>query len=436
MPSIKDQKCYSDEWTRTNPDLILNLPTEPPENREYQDHVLVDVTPGGDLLAIWTVVPKMDYSVYFSRSKDNGKTWTKPEVIDGPGPKPGQVSQFGFPVISKTGRIYCFYNKTTGFGTSGSGIILCKYSDDDGYTWIDGEVEIHYRRTKFDHPDPSVEPACIIWQKPIRDSKGRHIVGLTRTTSEFVKRPSDASHMGGHPDRPGGRPWHRWLGECRSEFLRFDNIDEGPHPKDVKITWLPDSEDLISVPVTFEPQASEGMTFCQEPGIELLPDGRLFTEMRTTNGDIWYTVSDDDGHSWRQTEVLRYKDNGDSILNPIAPTPIYRLQDGRYLLFLQNHDGFGYDGWGPRDLNSRRPQFISVGEYREGAHQPIWFSEPLLLFDTDKVGVFPNWLIWLSMYSSLTEKDGQRTLWYTDRKLFALGKHITDEMLAPLKVPS
>ena len=78
---------------------------------------------------------------------------------------------------------------------------------------------------------------------------------------------------------------------------------------------------------------------------------------------------------------------------------------------------------------------MAVGEYREGAHQPIWFSEPLLLFDTQKVGVFPLYMMWLSMYASLTERDGKRIFWYTDRKTFCLGRSITDEMLAPLTVP-
>ena len=53
----------------------------------------------------------------------------------------------------------------------------------------------------------------------------------------------------------------------------------------------------------------------------------------------------------------------------------------------------------------------------------------------EKVGLYPHFYYWLSMYASLTERRGQRTFWYTDRKQFALGRHITDEMLAPLAVP-
>ena len=430
MAAITDQYCYSDDWRRTDPDLVVYLPPEPVFNSEAADHVLVDYTPEGDLLAIWTMAEnadRSDYNVVYARSKDGGANWTAPSPIHPPGPKPAQMSQFGFPVISRTGRIYCFYNRTVGIRMPSVADLRCKYSDDDGYTWIDGEVDIPYRRTRFDHPDPTVPPMCIVWQKPTRDAKGRPIVPFTRSTHPYVLPELNAAHMGSHVH----------IGECRCEFLRFDNIDEGPDPKDLKLTWLPDdAEELIAVTIDFEPHRSAGYSFCQEPGLVLLPDGRLFTEMRTPNGQIWYTVSDDDGHTWRPTEILRYRDDGDPVLNPIAPSPMFRFDDGRYLLFMQNHDGFGYGGRGPLDLNSRRPQFLAVGEYREGAHQPVWFSEPLFFCDTQKVGIFPGNMTWLSMYASLTERDGERVFWYTDRKLFVLGRYITDEMLADLTVPS
>ena len=431
MPVEGDYECYSDDWQRTNPDLVLNLPKHPPRVAEHQDHILVDYTPGGDLLAIWWIVDQSidDMGVFFARSSDHGRSWTEPAHIHEHGPEAGHGSSFGFPVMSKSGRIYVYYNRSKGIGQGIlNSVLRCRYSDDDGRTWIDGGVEFEYRRSKWDNPNPTVPPIGVVWQKPIRDARGRHVVALTRTVAQHIKPAVDASYVSGGDFSN--------LNECRSEFLRFDNIDDGPDPKDVKITWLPDDEDLIYVPVTWEPQASQGLTFCQEPGLVLLPDGRLFTEMRTTNGQIWYTVSDDHGHSWRPTEIMRFQDGGNAMLNPIAPSPMFALEDGRFLVFLQNHDGWGYGGRGPLNLNSRRPQFLSVGEFRPNAHQPVWFSEPLLLFDTDNVGVYPLYMRWLSMYASLTEREGRRTFWYTDRKLFALGRYITDEMLAPLTVPS
>ena len=430
MAAITTQQCFSDDWRRSDPDLVVYLPAEPPYTPESVDHTMIDYTPGGDLLAVWTWATEVkgeDQSMAFARSTDGGVNWTAPSLIDGVGPGPGQKSQWGFPVVSRAGRIYVFYNKS--LGRNRGVYIRCKYSDDDGYTWTDGGVDLEYRRTPFDHPDPSIPPSCIVWQKSTRDSKGRQIVPLSHGTDPYVKPELDAAYMGGSHIA--------MLGEMRAEFLRFDNIDEGPDPKDLELTWLPDDADeLIPVPCQNGPHAEAGYSFGQEPAIVLLPDGRLFTEMRTVNGDIWYSVSDDDGHTWRPTEPLRYRDGGERILNPVAPSPMYRLEDGRYILFLQNHDGTGYGGKGTLDLNSRRPQFFAVGEYRENAHQPVWFSEPKLFCDTQKVGLFPDFLHWLSFYSSFTERDGKRVLWYTDRKLFILGRYITDELLGDMTVPS
>ena len=39
------------------------------------------------------------------------------------------------------------------------------------------------------------------------------------------------------------------------------------------------------------------------------------------------------------------------------------------------------------------------------------------------------------MGASLTELNGERIFWYSDRKVFGLGRYITDEMLAEMPVP-
>jgi hypothetical protein len=223
--------------------------------------------------------------------------------------------------------------------------------------------------------------------------------------------------------------------DTQCELIRFDNLDEGPDPADLRLTWLPEPEGTIRVPCPIEPERSRGYSLAEEPGIVLLPDGRLFMTMRTVTGRIWYTVSDDDGATWRATEVLRYRDDGDEVRHPKSPCPLYALQEGRFLLFFHNHDGTGYGATGPWDMDARRPLFLAVGEFRPGAHQPVWFSQPQFLCDTQGVGVGPESLIWLAMYSSLTERDGQRIFWYPDRKHFLLGRFLSDEWLADLTVP-
>ena len=246
------------------------------------------------------------------------------------------------------------------------------------------------------------------------------IVGLSRWSSQ-MKRPRP---MGGNRNHA----------DTHSELMRFDNIDDGPDAADIKITWLPDEEGTIGVSCGIEPDASRGYSLAEEPGVVLLPDGRLWMNMRTVTGCMWYTVSDDDGHTWRPTEPLLYRDDGQRMLHVKSPDPIYRLNDGRYLLFYANRDGHDGDT-GPWDMEARRPVCIAVGEFRPDAHQPLWFSEPKLLMDTQRVRVGTQNLMMMAMYSSLTERKGERIIWYADRKQFIVGKLIPDDMLADMKPP-
>ena len=183
-----------------------------------------------------------------------------------------------------------------------------------------------------------------------------------------------------------------------------------------------------------EPDASRGYSLAEEPAIALLPDRRLWMNMRTVTGRIWYSVSEDDGHSWREPEVLR--DRGAAVLHPKSPDPVYRLEDGRYLLFYHNPDGFDQNDTGPWEMEAPRPLWLAVGEFRPGAHQPLWFSEPKLLMDTQRVKAGVTALTWLAMYASLTERDGRRVFWCADRKQFVLGKQIPDEPPCDMTVPA
>jgi hypothetical protein len=426
MVNATTLRCYTQEWQRTQPDYVVYLPQRPDGPDGYADHFLVEETPRGVLLAIWTtgdVEAAPNERVVCSRSIDGGLTWSDPHVIADNEGQPGEVAWAGFPLVSAAGRIYCWYNKNVGVRDGGdyfTGVLRCAYSDADGLAWTQGHVDIPYRRTRFDNPDPRVPCKCVVWQKPIRDARGRWLVGLSRWSSAAVfPPPAKGYHL-----------------DTSSEVMRFENIDAGPHPADVRITWLPEGDQPIRVACPIEPERSRGYSLCEEPGMVLLPDGRLFMVLRTVTGRIWYTVSDDEeATTWRTPEPLRYQDGGEEVLHPKAPCPLFALRDGRFLLLFHHHDGFGYGASGPWDMNARRPLFLSVGAYRATAHQPIWFSRPKQVCDTHGVGVGPESLIWLAMYSSVTEQGGRRVLWYPDRKHFLLGRAITDEWLADMEVP-
>jgi hypothetical protein len=70
--------------------------------------------------------------------------------------------------------------------------------------------------------------------------------------------------------------------------------------------------------------------------------------------------------------------------------------------------------------------FASIGEFRPGAHQPIWFALPEVLLDTNDIPVGPKGTAEIATYTSMTVFHGQRVLWYPDRKFYLLGKVIGD----------
>jgi len=423
--------CYTDDWKRTGPDYVLYLPKRPCGPDGDNEHLHIITAPkSGDLLASWTTgayESAANSRCVIARSADGGRTWSDPIPLPGTDDGPMLNGRWGFFGVSRSGRLYYFFNRCLGFWDTSwttNGALSCVVSDDDGQTWSARTNLPFYRREKYDHPDPKVPPAWIVWQPMIRDAQDRWITGFTRWSS-LSKFPYPK--VGHHVD-------------SRSELIRFDNLDDGPDPKDMILTWLPDG-DSISVPCPVEPEKSKGYSLAEEPAIVRLPDGRLFLIVRTRTGHIWYTVSDNHGHSWRDTEILRRFDDGPLMLHPKSPCPLYRFSDGRFILFFHNHDGTGYGAAGPHDMNARRPVFVSVGEFRPGKHQPIWFSEPRRLFDTDGVALGPgNGTIeggrnWLALYGCLTERDGEIVLWYPDRKHFLLGKRLTNERMAGMVVP-
>ena len=107
------QNCYTDEWMRTTPDYSIYLPKNPGERDEYADHIHVFFTPGGDLMCMWTqgsYESSPDLRVVCSRSKDGGQTWSS--IIAIVEPKYNNMTpSLGFPLVSRTGRIYCLYNQ-------------------------------------------------------------------------------------------------------------------------------------------------------------------------------------------------------------------------------------------------------------------------------------------------------------------------------------
>lgn len=423
------------EIRRTRPDRIVYSPRhfDGSTGDGLNEHFLVFDGPDGSLMATWTQSPaasgmpgsRQHNHIVFSRSDDEGTNWSRPIVIAGPGRESSSdyMASWQFPLVSKTGRIYVLYNRNVGIAgwllmhTGGMGAV---YSDDNGSSWS-APVEVPMRRSSYDDPSGKTPPEWIVWQMPLRDLDGNWFVGY----SHWV-HPSRAALA---PNQVKGWTW--W--ESVVEFMRFENVDADPEPGNLEIVHHAWDEDALRVPHYLRP----GCSVAQEPSLVRLPDSRLLCVMRTCTGYIWWSQSLDDGTSWSACRPLLYRDKGPPLQNPVSCNPMYQLSDGSYIILYHNTTGLG-EGMEHRPRN---PLYLARGEFRPHAEQPVWFSQPLKLMDTegiwvDRTNPDDGHRAQLAMYSSFTTRGGKNMLWYPDRKFFLLGKEISGGILDGRTVPA
>ncbi len=407
----------NEEWLRSRPDILVYRPLAETDFDAENQHFIVCLLPSGTFLAMWTRASQeaaVDQHIAFSRSMDQGQTWSNPQRIDGPAPadeKGTGMASWGFPVVAaKLGRVYCFYNKNTGYrgpGAAETGALRARWSDDDGRTWSKQHVDYPFARNDFSDPRPDFPQDWIVYQAPLYTKSGKVVAGYTHWANRTV-----------HPKLTAER---RTASELL--FLHMENILSEPDPAKLVIRSLPEGKGirLIAPP---EP----AMSVIQEPTVQELSGGRWITVARTLTGRIYFALSSDNGRSWGQPDILRYEPGGKPLLNPRAPCPLYKFSDGRFLLIFYNNDG---GAGGPLDYKvNRTPAWYCVGrEIRGQASQPIRFSQPRVLAGNDSKPIGPRGLTEIATYPSFFEYKSRRYFWYPDRKHFLLGKMITDEML-------
>jgi lysophospholipase L1-like esterase len=166
----------------------------------------------------------------------------------------------------------------------------------------------------------------------------------------------------------------------------------------------------------------------------LLPDGKLFTVMRNMTGFIYYSVSSDNGKTWKTPQMLKYSDNGQGIPHPMSPCPLYKLSNGKFLLIYHNNNGkrLGYNQadkvWDGVNVGGvvRNPTYYTLGEFKPDAEQPIWFGDPVEILNTQDIPIPPKMSPEIGTYPSITEFKGRTIFWYPDRKRFLLGKYLDE----------
>ncbi len=422
------------ELARSRPDYVVYVPQhyENFYHDNHNEHFLVFDGPGHQMMAVWTqniAKPGCANRIVFSSSPDGGKTWAPPSHVAGPRyyDDSAYMASWGFPMVSKSGRIYVLYTQNQDSGgwiKMHSGAMDGVYSDDAGKTWSAPQT-IPIPVSPYDDPAGKIPGEWIVWQTPMRDLQGGFFVGYSHWL---------------HPARAQLKQVESWTQiESVVEFMRFTNIDDNPEVRNITVKYSAWGDHALRVPHYRYPLLS----IAQEPSIVRLPDRRLFCVMRTNAGCIWYSVSSDDGATWCNPRPLLRKDFGQPILQPVGCCPIYALPDERYVLL--HHNNRGNAATQPEQTHSpRRPAFIAVGEFRPHADQPLWFSDSKMLMDTQGYrpdGTHPddgrrsNLTNDIGVYPSFSTRDGENVLWHPDRKFFCVGKRITAEFLADLSVP-
>lgn len=397
LSKLKLKQNHKQDHLFSNPDYVVYIPKVEPWiiGDLYNDHFQVFDKPNGILFAVWcqaTVEGALDQHIAFSRSFDKGKTWETPQILAGNRTvaegyaNSGAIASWAFPLVSKSGRIYILYNQFIPGRVSThrqhTGIMMGIYSDDDGVTWSNPEEVIMPSRSIYDAPNIQIPPEWVVWQKPLRLGKnGNYLVGVTRYAHPSVVK-------------------HRTV----TEFIHFDNIDTDPQIRDIIPRWVQTNEKALNIGA-----------LCEEPSIVKLPDGRLFSVMRTGMGCPYWTQSRDDGETWSNPKPLLRKDGGDTIPHPTSPCPIYDAKgneaaSGLYFMFA--HNTFDHT---KSSYQNRGTLFFFAGHFHKDAEQPVWFDDPIEFINRPTNNSF---------YSSTTVLDNKTVLWYPDQKYYLLGKVI------------
>jgi len=404
------------EWQRTRPDLCVYIPQAEFGPDAENQHFLVVPTESGAWLAVWTMATQEnhpDQRVVVARSIDKGHTWTRSVVLDGQVAGNGQRASWGFPfAVPGSRRVYVFYNKNVGITDARedtTGVLRFRYSDDEGLTWSRAMYDLPIGHAAIDHPDPTRPKNWIVYQRPTILPGERVVAGFTRWSSRAYNPEPD-------------------LFKTDSEvfFLRFDNILTEDNPAKLTVTTLPEGDRGLRALRRDIPTVS----VAQEPTVVALADGRWLCVMRTLNGAIYMALSSDGGRSWTEPHPLRSGPNGPLMLNPIAPCPLYKLRDGRYLLVFYHNDGTANGGSGPADYRRNRyPAYMTIGRETGDAEQPLRFGPPKVLCTSDGVALGPTRRTEVASYPSLLEDGEVRVFFYPDRKHFLLGRYVTDSWL-------
>jgi hypothetical protein len=259
------------------------------------------------------------------------------------------------------------------------GHLAFRYSDDGGSSWSRGRYRVPIRRTRVDRenafarlPEGDLRRETqLFWSvaKPVVKD-GSVFLSLTKV-----------GHFPGHPTHSEG-----WV-------LRSPNLlTEGDARK---ISWelLPESQDVGIRNPAFDTEFKIQAEHVTAP---MHAEGSLYMVYRNMKGVVAESISQDGGKTWSEPVPARFSD-GRVIKNPRANAKVWKLKNGRYLLWFHNHGKISNLGFDGRDV-----AWLSAGREKQGV---IRWSEP-------EVVLYDNQIARRFSYPDLIEQDGR--VWLTE----------------------
>lgn len=317
------------------------------------------------------------------RSTDRGRSWSAMVDIE---PPDGREASWVMPFITPFGRVYAFYtfnrdnlrrmatdpgHEYCGWRVDTLGVYAYRWSDDGGRTWSSERGEVPLPEVALDRTNPYGGEVRFFWGvgKPILH-RGTMYLGFSRV----------------------GSFGHGFMSQSEGALVASDNIASERDPAKLRFRVLPDGDVGLRAPCG--PRS-------EETCVVGLADGSLFCTYRGIDGFLMQGYSRDGGRSF-QTGYATYRPGGRRIKHPLACPPVWRLRDGRFLLWFHNHGGKWYEG--------RNPVWLCGGIERDGF---IHWSQPeIALYDLDIHGG-----VRISYPDLIEEEDGAIYLTETQKKV-------------------
>ncbi|MBO0862510.1 MAG: exo-alpha-sialidase, partial [Chloracidobacterium sp.] len=165
------------------------------------------------------------------------------------------------------------------------------------------------------------------------------------------------------------------LVRSQGHFMASDNILTEKDPRQIKWRILPDSDEGLRAP--------KG-PIAEEINLVAMSDGKFYATYRTIDGYLCHAYSRDNGHTWTPPAYATYGLNSRPIKHPRAYAPVWKLKNGKYLLWFHNHGGeaahtpeWGRGGY----YQNRNPVWALGGVEKNGSIQ--WSEPEILLYDDD-----------------------------------------------------